>query len=516
MHLKEVACCCMQVNGMVLHPCMQHACSATIVTLVQLVLEWALMFHPILHYCPEHKLSHAGPGTALPPGTNGSATFPPPSLSTFMGQLTNQWEELQASQAFLRDGGDTASTSGPHLASLPRYTYGGARAAGYAQQMQTQHQILFLQRYPPMNLLDPHGGTPAWAQQVLSMTIPTDVPSPAAAAGQQVQSPQPLPQPALAAPMVPGSCAATSGVNGSGAAEEVPGTSARPKARVSGAGASKARVSGGGAAQGLRLQLDPDAAARAATTDAGSSAGHMSASGERAPKQKRGRPCTEDMAHVQAAEARPILGVSASFAASGGHSHEMLAHAQRHVDSFDAAGQAMVRDMRGCGWCARTANGGPHCTLWREMRKRSSDEMPPAILANPPLLQLARHPTGAPHYWMCGACADARTGPKRIQKQKEWLQPPIIPEFTPQHQPDMDNWRELMGMLLSLPPGSAMQLSVLQCGVRFAQSVQGYCHALAPGADPDLLSGPNVYWDEDMVSKCQHLCACFDQSFEPS
>jgi hypothetical protein len=94
---------------------------------------------------------------------------------------------------------------------------------------------------------------------------------------------------------------------------------------------------------------------------------------------------------------------------------------------------------------------------------------------------------------------EASAKAKRLQKQ-EWLQAPVVPDMKPEHQLQLDEWRQLMGMLLSLPPGSALQTGVLQCGVRFAQNVLGYCHGLAPGADPDLLSGPMVRWDEDMVS----------------
>jgi hypothetical protein len=178
----------------------------------------------------------------------------------------------------------------------------------------------------------------------------------------------------------------------------------------------------------------------------------------------------------------------------------MLEFAQRHVASFDAACKAMVQDMCACAWCGRPACGGPHCFLRDGMRKVHSTTTPRGILANPSLTHLALHPDGASHYWMCGSCNHKAGGPKRLQKQKEWLQAPVVPDMKPEHQLQLDEWRQLMGMLLSLPPGSALQTGVLQCGVRFAQNVLGYCHGLAPGADPDLLSGPMVRWDDDMVS----------------
>ncbi len=36
----------------------------------------------------------------------------------------------------------------------------------------------------------------------------------------------------------------------------------------------------------------------------------------------------------------------------------------------------------------------------------------------------------------------------------------------------MDKWRELFGMLLSLPAGAGLQLSVLQSSVRFMQNLR--------------------------------------------
>ena len=40
---------------------------------------------------------------------------------------------------------------------------------------------------------------------------------------------------------------------------------------------------------------------------------------------------------------------------------------------------------------------------------------------------------------------------ERLQKQQEWLQAPVVPDMKPEHQLQLDEWRQLMGMLLSLP-----------------------------------------------------------------
>ena len=77
----------------------------------------------------------------------------PPSLAAFMADLTHHWEQQQGSEAFLRDGGATASTSAP--IQLPRYTYNPLAAQAIAQQQQQMQQMLFAQRYLQECLLPP-------------------------------------------------------------------------------------------------------------------------------------------------------------------------------------------------------------------------------------------------------------------------------------------------------------------------------------------------------------------------
>jgi hypothetical protein len=77
----------------------------------------------------------------------------------------------------------------------------------------------------------------------------------------------------------------------------------------------------------------------------------------------------------------------------------------------------------------------------------------------------------------------------------------------------MDKWRELFGMLLSLPAGAGLQLSVLQSSVRFMQNLRSYVHAMQPDEQACLLSGPLVNWSMEEVRCCsgprppsQHTC----------
>jgi hypothetical protein len=51
----------------------------------------------------------------------------------------------------------------------------------------------------------------------------------------------------------------------------------------------------------------------------------------------------------------------------------------------------------------------------------------------------------------------------------------------------------MLGLLVSLPAGSALQLSVLKCGVRFAQDLRSYVHAMQPN---ELLGGLLIDWGD--------------------
>lgn len=78
----------------------------------------------------------------------------------------------------------------------------------------------------------------------------------------------------------------------------------------------------------------------------------------------------------------------------------------------------------------------------------------------------------------------------------------------------LSDWITNLGLLLTLPPGGAMQLAVLRCGVRYAHRLLGYVHALS-AADkecPPLLRGPLVCWDEAAVqgADAEELAAALD------
>ncbi|KAF6253559.1 hypothetical protein COO60DRAFT_404906 [Scenedesmus sp. NREL 46B-D3] len=82
-------------------------------------------------------------------------------------------------------------------------------------------------------------------------------------------------------------------------------------------------------------------------------------------------------------------GASHSFAEAGGHDDEALTFAADHLACWDGAAARLLDDMHGCGWCGRVALGGPHSQIRRTMVARASGDMPPAVLANPMLIDLA-------------------------------------------------------------------------------------------------------------------------------
>ncbi len=198
-----------------------------------------------------------------------------------------------------------------------------------------------------------------------------------------------------------------------------------------------------------------------------------------------------------------------SFAAAGGWSSQLLAFAQQHCESFDRASAAFVENMAACGWCGRCALGGPHCAMRSHMRPRHSDGVPPAVLANPLLLglDLVRAPGAGDMYWACQSCRrNDAGGAKRREKQEEWLQASVIGDSSNAEdiQAAMKEWTSMLGLVMSMPAGTSLQLSVLKCAVRFAQDIRAYVHSMQPTQAQHLVSGPLVSWG-DMSQVCSAL-----------
>lgn len=103
------------------------------------------------------------------------------------------------------------------------------------------------------------------------------------------------------------------------------------------------------------------------------------------------------------------------------------------------------------------------------------------------------------YWWCCHACTSSD---KRRAEQAQLWQPSVIPAAADDPAGEVAQWQAMLGLLLSLPPGGSLQLAVLRCGVRYAQRVQGYLHALS-AADkerPPLLQGPLISWDEAAIA----------------
>ena len=151
--------------------------------------------------------------------------------------------------------------------------------------------------------------------------------------------------------------------------------------------------------------------------------------------------------------------------------------------------------------------------LSANMRSRPcADGQLAVFLSNPIVIPLITAPSaeGEELWWACQACYPEGPGQKRRQQQEEQLQPPVV-EWTMEEEVEaaLAEWKRMLGLLLSLSPGAGLQLSVLQCGVQFAQRVRGYLHSLGVSEAPNLLSGPLINWDITVSSAhgCMMPCA---------
>lgn len=106
----------------------------------------------------------------------------------------------------------------------------------------------------------------------------------------------------------------------------------------------------------------------------------------------------------------------------------------------------------------------------------------------------------SPEWWWC--CQACNTSSNRKDQQQEKYQAPVVDQQSTSPLDTITEWRSMLGLMLSLPPGGATQLGVLRCGVRYSQRIMGYMHALS-AADkdhPPLLRGPLLVWDEARIA----------------
>ena len=185
----------------------------------------------------------------------------------------------------------------------------------------------------------------------------------------------------------------------------------------------------------------------------------------------------------------------------------MLAKCQRHTQRFDQACKQLVSNMHACAWCGRVALGGPFCSLRRYMVARRihpaqgsiAPPIPMAVLANPPLMPLARHDKGQGWWWSCQSCGKQGKQEEAAAKRRNSQARMQVPVGT--NAAEMRRWVQMMSILYRLPPGVAGDLSVVRCGVQYSKDMLGYVHALDPTSKPSLLSGPLINWAVDQVNK---------------
>ena len=106
-------------------------------------------------------------------------------------------------------------------------------------------------------------------------------------------------------------------------------------------------------------------------------------------------------------------------------------------------------------------------------------------------------------WWACASCHGSKD---RRANMAMHVQAPVVDVHSDDAEAaqQLTDWTTNLGLLLTLPPGGALQLAVLRCGVRYAHRLLGYLHALS-AADkdfPPLLRGPLVCWDEAAVEGC--------------
>ena len=199
------------------------------------------------------------------------------------------------------------------------------------------------------------------------------------------------------------------------------------------------------------------------------------------------------------------------FAERGGFSDAVLASAAAHSKKFDATTEALVAGAVACAHCNRVAFGGKHSLLRHKFKPQPChDGAPPGLLSNPLTARLKFAPTEEGQeqmWWCCQACHTGATGAKRRQKQADDLQPAVVPDDIPEEelQAALQEWRDMLGIMLSLPTGASLQMAVLRCGVRFAQRIKGYLHSLQAGEMPHILGGPLVNWNPAAVSPNRQL-----------
>lgn len=141
----------------------------------------------------------------------------------------------------------------------------------------------------------------------------------------------------------------------------------------------------------------------------------------------------------------------------------------------------------------------------------AGQDVPPAMLANPLLINMARPPGDA--WWCCQAC---NLNQERREYQRMHVQVPVStasPEDGDAWLQDIAEWRQLLQLLLDLPPGVALQLGVVLCGVRFAQRICGFLHMLS-AADverPPLMRGPLIVWHEAADADVDQLASALQR-----
>jgi hypothetical protein len=150
--------------------------------------------------------------------------------------------------------------------------------------------------------------------------------------------------------------------------------------------------------------------------------------------------------------------------------------------AWDTIEAALIKGMACCAVCGRAAMGGPHSKYKRSTTELKPEEdgsvVAPAHQSNPIMAALYTNARGKLH--ACEACQ--RDPERRARMARMW------PTATEDMVLDMVD-------VVNLPPGAALELSIMRTPVRLADRYKGFLHAsCVADMDPAVVGGPLVNW----------------------
>jgi hypothetical protein len=137
--------------------------------------------------------------------------------------------------------------------------------------------------------------------------------------------------------------------------------------------------------------------------------------------------------------------------------------------------KSIITEFKACAFCGKVVYGGKHAwhsTSFSKVQPTEVNTDPPILLYNPFLQHNVTTNDG--FWWCCGACSSKESREKRTFY-------------------NVKLWPTYVRNLLSLPPTQPLLLSVMKCGVRFAQRICGFLCTNSITQTPYLIA-PLIKW----------------------